>query len=1283
MYILRRRDVLQTYLNNIVFKISFGLVATLLFFSFQVKAQGMVERFKNSEIIVISDSNDDFSLELSEQLSQIFRYTKFPNKFIDLYKGDTLKVNTDTPLVISTAYSLSELPNTKIFELENYIRKGGKLIFLGPITDIKLAFLQGIEQEAEFSTDSTVRGITAIHDIYPSFKGKSFYSPNTIAHKGLKRENLHSSIRVLATGYTNTQYPFMYEHQIGKGHVLVVNSLSIYDKMYRGIMFSAMIKYLPNMPYRVANVGTIFLDDFPAPLYNVKIEPIATEYDIEQAEFVVNEWWPDMKYVADSLYITYSAMTAFNYNANVVPPFDFSEWESGKLTVKNKAVDASVYVAQDILKTRHELALHGYNHFSLLTSDWPNKQFMVSSLKATDKRWKIDDLGPLPVSYVPPTNYIDSVGVQALKTGMPSIKYLSSLYLGDVEFGGGREFGIDPYHYGIFDYPRSTSGFTMKENSLFDQHGMQLLTGIWNHFVHPDDVFQVIQRDADAFDSRNPDGLGWKTSSNSPTGLYHEYLKRLSYTRTNYPFIRLVSASYGAPIARSFVNSNSSYYRNNDELLVTVNKASETVKQNKSNRENHWFMYVHAQDFQNVRNILSQQVEGVAFSKIWDGYLVQFYESKNVIKVPLPTIIDIKPFIAKEYIAEPIVFIDPETLLQEALDKYAQNSNSRSLQNKIIDLGLETGSYTPAIEILEKRILSTGNWALSDQSQLITFYGYTSDLERAENFLEQLWMRYPTQRTIAFKNEAVNRIGVYSEGFEARWAKREIEVFGFTEEHVMPYIRLIESPNTWPEVKPMLVELIDKNATSDSLYAYTLQRSFFYDSADVTIELLETFPPSSHPQLSTFATSLANIYAYQLSDFESALYWSNYGADIPVSEKLNWIAELGQFERYYLESKSELRQNPNNDSLRVQTGTRLYYEGYQQRAYELLYPLFEARDHTNTAADTLITAELRFKSYDERLAFYDTYPAFFSSTEQTRLLDDLRWNEGLKASIGGSYFYDNFDNSTLEGDLSIQWGNRTDITHQLSTREIIVQNRRNNTTATSNLHGLGYLFEHRDSSQTKTFKFGISISANSSSVFGSALIGGTISYDSTFTSATLSFEPVLTLSAINRNIYKGKLEFYREDPWFNSKVLTTVFGNTQYYTNNVYDGTVSGRLYIQPSNRSFRMRGIAELSYADASKEFLNAIPYFTQNDYFLKGVGLDLRYRSPNTFDYKTLFEAELMGKHAQRDGYFMTGRVNIEHKFDNYWFVKLGTEYSTSSIYQSNRIFLTISHYFRKTLK
>jgi hypothetical protein len=214
-------------------------------------------------------------------------------------------------------------------------------------------------------------------------------------------------------------------------------------------------------------------------------------------------------------------------------------------------------------------------------------------------------------------------------------------------------------------------------------------------------------------------------------------------------------------------------------------------------------------------------------------------------------------------------------------------------------------------------------------------------------------------------------------------------------------------------------------------------------------------------------------------------------------------------------------------------------------------------------------------------------------------------------------------------------------------------------------------------------RFGPSLFYGSEGLLGEAFVSYSISYDSTFTALNLSFEPEFTGQSVFQDIYKVRGEFYREDPWLRNKFLTTLSGNTQLFTNNVVDYSITGRAFLQPSAKPFRGRLIGELGWQDASKNFPTGDPFFTQNNYFLQGIGFDMRYRDPNTFDYNSLFELELMGKHAVRDGYFVTGRINVEHRFKEFWQFKVGTEFSTSNIYQSNRIFFSVSHFFNKKLK
>jgi hypothetical protein len=833
---------------------------------------------------------------------------------------------------------------------------------------------------------------------------------------------------------------------------------------------------------------------------------------------------------------------------------------------------------------------------------------------------------------------------------------------------------------------------------------MQLLTGVWNHFVHPDDVFQIVQRDADAFESRNPDNLGWRSTQDTTTSLYNEFLKRLSHTKRQYPFFRLLSADYGAKIAQDWLNTNSKYYESVDEYVVEVIPPDEYMSPSKNKEDKFWFMYVPKEERATIERHLSQQSEGYSFSNLWDGYLFHFYSKKNQLSIPKPKSVnpserEIRNALAlasrrfDTYLTTPFyltgstAFVQPEISAEEqlsnAIDRYIRDPKNEQAQEELIELSIENDEVMRAIQILEFRLKSNPNWKKVDVDRLVTYYGFESAYQRAENYLEDLWKKYSDEKVIDLKNRIVEQLGLYSQEFVKRWRLREIEVYGETNETVLAYTSAIESPETWPEIKERLRRLIKSNPRSDSLYAYTIQRSFYYESADSTIALLEEFPEWSHDQLNEFATQFANIYGYQIFDYDKALYWANRTDQISGRAKLDWIAQKGDYDRFYSAAQAFIMQNPGNDSLRVFAGTTMYYIGFKEKGYEIMYPLFEEGKNTDTQAHRLIEEEFKFITYKDKKDLYRRYPNFFNEEEKEKLETDLRWNEGVRGSIFGEYFSDNFDNQSARGGISVQFGNRLDKTHLFKLEDVFVNDRVGGENVFSNFTGLGYEFEDRKEDYSRVFRFGPSIFYGEDGLLGEIFISYSISYDSTFTALNLSIEPEFTRQSIVQDIYKLKGEFYREDPWVNNNFLTTLSGTSQLYTNEVFTYSLTGRGYLQPWGNPFRGRLIGELGWQDASATFANADPFFTQDNYFLKGLGFDLRYRTPNDFNYDSLVELEVMGKHASTDGYFMTGRFNLEHKFKKFWQIKIGTEFSTSSVYQSNRIFFTVSHFFKNTWK
>ena len=1253
-------------------------------------------------VMVIKNQNSEFSNTVSSQVLKAFDYSNFPYFTIDLgIMTRDFSIPSSVKSLVITTDMLEQLNGDDVEQMVEFVARGNSIVFAGPVSNTDFGFLQGLKPDSEFDIDSTSIGFRLIEEGFPGMEGKSYNPSGLLPHYGLLPKEFAPGVTYLASTATNPDQPFIVSNKIGLGEVVTINSFVISGKIYRGILFSSILRGLQGVPYQVADVSTIFLDDFPAPVYNEKLEPIDEEYDLTHAEFVSKIWWPDLKALADSFNITYSAMTAFNYNANVVPPFDFQEWRQGSVVFNQNIVPGSIYLANDIKNTRHELAFHGYNHFSLWMEDWDNVNFMVSALQAARKRWRIDGLGPLPTNYVPPTNQIDSVGIQAILRGMPSIEYMSSLYLGEVAEGQGREFDPDPYApEELYDYPRISSGYSMNANSLIDQQGMQLLTGIWTHFIHPDDVFQVNQREEDEFKSRNPLGLGWKSHPEYGYGLYQLLSRRVKYTTQHYKNNRFISATEGGRRTEDWRRRLSKY--SIEGPSVKVNTAyRNNYSPHYPEEATHWYMYVTKDQVFDTELTFDQQNIQYARTELWNGFLYQFKADKNVFFVPnfdkqyyydsqfVNTLVSDQVGNYRQHALFTGELADSgteeewrDTRLEDALRAWKSNPESPSLQERVITLSVEFGQMTRPVDILENRLLSDSSWAEEDTSRLLTYYGWEGMQSRAELFLEELWEKYRSAQVIKFKNQAVSALGLFGEDFERRWRLRELQLNPDNYQTLLTYTKSIESQDNWPEMKNNLRKLLEMRPNTDSLYAFTLQRSFYYDSPDSTMALVEEFPNQAYDQLTPFASNLALMYGFEANEYEKALLWANNAPDFEESLKLYWLAQLNFDQLYLAQANKIISDNPENDSLRSFVGTNLFYEGFTEESYRVLYPLFEQDREIGFTADTLLRNEIGYMGYERKKSFYKRYPAFFDDDQESSLQTEYRWTEGMRASAFGEYRDDNFDNTFARGGISVQLGNRRENTHQFKTEYLIFSDQQVQNSQTLNYQGGGYLFTHRSPDQQFEFRAGPTILVGENEVIPEALIGISVSRDSAFTSLEMSGGAELTSTALQNDYYQLQAQIYRQDFWLKGKIITSLSGTGKYFTNEVFKYGGQGRIFVNLMESKFRVRPIGEISYEDATESFLSGIPYYTPDQYFAQGIGADVQFRNPDNFDYQTQFTGEIMGKHERREGFFLTGRVQLEHKFRKFWQIRIGSEISTSSIYRSNRIFLSISHFFPKRL-
>jgi len=556
-----------------------------------------------------------------------------------------------------------------------------------------------------------------------------------------------------------------------------------------------------------------------------------------------------------------------------------------------KVVASSPWLARQVVNSEHELGLHGYNHVSLWQSDWDNMDLIVTALQAVRKRWRLDNLGPLPVSYVPPSNDIDSTGLNKLTEGMPSIKYFCSLFLGEKEFGEAREFDTDPHNKLLYDIPRMTYGYVYSDALFFLQENLYIFTGIWNHFIHTDDVFHGHKENSE-YRGRNQENLWWRKTPDSPKSLYASFRNWIKMNQTIHPYMRFKTISKAAPIIQSWRNLSVRHV--DDSLSYSVHMS------NPESSKSYWNIYISESEKEEFEKILNNTASEYSYYRLWDGYLYELVTNRSSLELPnyhykakrpsneLLTIQDDAKSRYIEYMKAGTVEYFLKMRFEEALELVKQYPDSAAVQETAIKLALESESVGTAISILEKKLLRHNEWKQEDLDRLVKYYFWDEQVESGWDFLKQRLQKYETSESVKISHSFLKKLGNPPDQ-DADWLiRRELEISPQKEEILVRLAKMNQTPENWPKVKKTFISYLPQLTHSDSAYFYFLQRSFWYDEPEVTLSFLGTFPKTSHDQLRPLSDQIADLYAYQDYDFTQALYWADRTETIEPKKKLDW-----------------------------------------------------------------------------------------------------------------------------------------------------------------------------------------------------------------------------------------------------------------------------------------------------------------------------------------------------------------------------------------------------------
>jgi len=1238
-------------------------------------------------VVYIDIENYELNDVYAGHVGKVMDYTKIPYKKIAVKDFNASPTFKSTPKVI-LVNGTDQLNQTALDYLVQFVAEGGTLIFPSVNEDQRMGYLSGLREDASFSFDLKATGFHFTKNILPGLDSGSIYANKK--HVALAKENFKPNINVLANAVNDAEFPVMLENQIGNGRVINFNSTIELERADRGLLFSAILSGLEGVPYPIVNVSTIFIDDFPSPTYDIKLEPIKSEFDITQADYVTNVWWPDMLKLSKRFGIQYSAYPIFNYNEIKDSPFLFNEWDLQKIEKNGRVWSTSVWMSKEVTRNKFELAIHGYNHESLLKEVWLDPESVDAAFKAARKKWTVDRLGKYPTSYVAPSNYIDSMGLVHLKRSMPELEFMSTTYEGDIVEGGGRDFDPDPYEPRLFDFPRVTSGYTFNDRKEYIHQSLYLYTGIWSHFIHPDDVFQLPSENnnsAGEFEYRNGEGLSWYRTSNEKKGMYSQWVSYLEKVKRIYPTTRFLTTTRSGIITRNWRNSTYDYSQSGD--FYSVRKSS----RNKWNdKEFYWFVFAKKENADNMEKAFSKVVDAYTKTAFFGGTLFTLKSSKpellfNDVKWKEQPLFDLSEAKAmaqqdyKDYLAERKSL--EQGYVEETVPELSPLKVLASLNTAEDSVAwyVENSQLEQAVSMLESKLKNQTSVDSATFNEFMLYSGYQEKPMDVWNFIEDAYQNESKSLGLEYLDLYLKKEAFPNEELTEKWLFRRIMFDAKDEAAIKDYFTFFYGTEYIPQIKQVLVYLNDKDPSPEN-YAKYIQFIIDFEH-ELLIGELNGKNPEDLPLLWPKATTIT--YAYSDSGkIQEALQWSDYSTEIPITTILQWWIELEAFNKMETVFNEYIVDHPKDEEAKAFVSSAWYDIGEYERSALVANQLPEGHEK-KIEIEKRFNPDVIYFDADVQKFLIDRTPELFSPETLHTLKKELRYNENNSVEVNTAYVEDNFNQSVWESSATFNLRTERGRQHSFSVTHASVSDLVLTDVDPQNLahelYGLRYRYQTANNPSKPLFSVGAGLQRdNFNKMFVDLDASISQSKENVFKSLSLDFAPVQTGVGISKEIYKSEIIGYYERGsakfWQSSFALVG-----SYYTNGGMEGALTSRLFanLKRANKS-RFSPFAELFASAANTSQENGNPYWIIKSRLYGGGGLAWTY-GENERKLKSRIEAGYFFD-SYTDGFLrVTGNVSFPIK--EFTFVTGQFELFNQSLYYSNGVQFGIKHFLDRKRK
>lgn len=508
------------------------------------------ESLKLQEVLVITHSGDPHAKAILFNLQMALQYAALPSVIHNIDDGPQPPALDTFSVVVLCTELLGKLTTETANELRKFVKQGGGMVVAHRGWNSLLNECFGFPHdlyEPEI-LDSGDEDFVVVKEILPGARGAKLKPDQYCGNYSyiVSKETLASGCTVLATNEYGR--PLCWKFQHGKGRTIFWNTVILSEKFMRGFLIQSILDCKPLSAMRLFGFAMIQIDDSPPPVNDGYLEPISTEYPgMDVNSFYSNVWYPDMMELKRKHSLTFTHYCILNYEDGGTELASNSEYSSslfGSVIVKRRFGPPWSTGLGD----GEELGFHGYNHVPLISDYWNDPAATDAAMVLARKLWKGGVSEQLPVSYVPAGNELHSEQLEALTKAFPELKVICTTYSsGNHANGEFREFGPEPWNNALTCIPRETAGYVMTEYAKVLMLSQLGNLGIWTHYIHPDDVFDIPFDGEVTGDTRNPHVRFWReANADGQEGLHDCFSGWIEFVREHFPWIDFLTTSAAA-----------------------------------------------------------------------------------------------------------------------------------------------------------------------------------------------------------------------------------------------------------------------------------------------------------------------------------------------------------------------------------------------------------------------------------------------------------------------------------------------------------------------------------------------------------------------------------------------------------------------------------------------------------------------------------------------------------------------------------------------------------------